>query len=147
MATTQPQQGLSLHIMRVFHAPRERVFRAWTDPAQFAKWFGPSPDYKTRVVEMEPRQGGHYRIEVIHKGGNVHVATGTYQEFVEPEKLVFTWKLPVLADDSIITIEFRERGKDTELSLTQIKLPNQEQCDKHNAGWQNCLAQLEAYLR
>ena len=40
MASTQPQQETTLQVRRVFAAPRERVFRAWTDRKQFAKWFG-----------------------------------------------------------------------------------------------------------
>ena len=47
----------SLSLVRVFSAPREKVFRAWTDPAELKKWWGPE-EYTTPIVEVDLRAGG-----------------------------------------------------------------------------------------
>ena len=61
MATPQSQpQSDSLQLRRTFAAPRERVFRAWTDAKQFALWFHPSTDHTTIVSQMDLKVGGAY---------------------------------------------------------------------------------------
>src|SRR5271165_4765717 len=118
-----------LQMKRIFQAPRERVFRAWTDPVELARWFGPSADYHALVPEFELRIGGKYSLEIHHKGGNVHRVSGTYREIRPPEKLAFTWRWEndPTASESIVTVEFRDLGVSTEILLTHEQLPNAEQ--------------------
>ena len=54
MAKTQTSPETSLKLQRTFPAPRERVFRAWSDPKELAMWFAPSPDHKPVLAEMDP---------------------------------------------------------------------------------------------
>jgi uncharacterized protein YndB with AHSA1/START domain len=86
MDKTQSPANLTLQTKRTFRAPRERVFRAWTDRAELAQWFAPSEEYSAVVPELELRVGGRYRVEMHHKGGIVHTLSGTYQEIKPPEK-------------------------------------------------------------
>jgi uncharacterized protein YndB with AHSA1/START domain len=148
MATTQPQQETTLQVRRVFAAPRERVFRAWTDREQFSKWFGPSPDHATVVTEFDVRPGGKYNVEITHKGGNVHKHGGVYREVKPPEKLVFTWNWQNGADtsDTLVTLEFQDLGTSTVLVLTHERFPNAEIREQHNQGWTGCLDQLAKFL-
>jgi uncharacterized protein YndB with AHSA1/START domain len=148
MATTQPQQETSLQVKRTFAAPRERVFRAWTDRKEFARWFAPSADYTTVVTELDPRPGGKYNVEMTHKGGNVHKHGGVYREVKPPEKLVFTWNWQQAPDgsDTLVTVEFHDLGNSTEIVLTHERFPNAEAREKHNQGWTGCLDQLTKYL-
>src|ERR1700677_5043325 len=83
-----------------------------------------------------------------HKGGAVHVATGVYREIDEPRKLVFTWHWERDENhESLVTISFRELGpSSTELTLTHENLPSTEERDKHQYGWNGCLAQLAKLL-
>lgn len=83
---------VAVEITRTFAAPREKVFRAWTDANELACWFAPSPDYTIVVPELELRVGGRYVVEMHHKGGNVHLVGGTYREVLPPEKISFTWR-------------------------------------------------------
>jgi uncharacterized protein YndB with AHSA1/START domain len=92
MAKEQLSPEMTLKLNRVFQAPRERVFRAWTDAKELARWFAPSADYTTRVPELDLRVGGTYKVEMHHKGGNVHTVLGTYREIRPPERIVFTWR-------------------------------------------------------
>ena len=95
-----------LVVTRIFAAPRERVFKAWTDPNQLSRWFGPSDEY-TAKAEIDLRVGGAYRLEMHHSGGNVHTVVGTYREIIPPEKLSFTWQWEGSpAPDTLVTIDF-----------------------------------------
>jgi uncharacterized protein YndB with AHSA1/START domain len=76
-------------ITRVFDAPRELVFRAWTDPKHMAQWWGPKY-FTNRVEQMDVRPGGAWRIVMCAPDGAEHPAQGVYREIVPPEQLVFT---------------------------------------------------------
>jgi uncharacterized protein YndB with AHSA1/START domain len=144
----QSTPDTSLQMRRTFSAPRQRVFRAWTDPNELARWFAPSADYSTVVPEFDLRVGGKYRLEIHHKGGNVHRLWGIYREIRPPEKLVFTWRWDgdTLSQDSVVTIEFHDLGNSTEVVLTHELLPNIEEREKHVHGWNGCLEQLAKYV-
>lgn len=148
MATPQSQPETSLQVKRTFAAPRDRVFRAWTDAKQFALWFHPTTDYTTVITELDLRVGGAYSLEMHHKGGNIHTLRGTYKEVRPPEKLVFTWRWQRedASPESVVTVEFRDLGSSTEVSLTHQNLINAEERAKHNEGWNGCLEQLAKYL-
>jgi uncharacterized protein YndB with AHSA1/START domain len=148
MATAQSQPHTSLQVKRTFAAPRERVYRAWTDAKQFALWFHPTTDYTTVITRLDLRVGGAYALEMHHKGGNVHTLRGTYKEVQPPEKLVFTWcwQREELAPETLVTVEFRDLGGSTEICLTHSNFTNPEDRNKHNEGWTGCFGQLESYL-
>jgi uncharacterized protein YndB with AHSA1/START domain len=148
MAKTQTSPATALTLQRTFPAPRERVFRAWSDPKELALWFSPTPDHKPVVAEMDFRIGGKYRLEVHHKGGNIHRLHGTYKEIVPPEKIAFTWSWGEAPDAniSVVTVEFRDLGNSTEITLTHEGLPSVEERDKHFQGWSGVLEQFGIYV-
>jgi DNA-binding transcriptional ArsR family regulator len=76
-------------ITRVFDAPRELVWEAWTNPKQVAQWWGPN-GFTTPVCELDLRPGGAIRIDMRGHDGTVYPMTGIYRENVEPERLVLT---------------------------------------------------------
>ena len=148
MDKTQSPASMILQMKRTFHAPRAKVFQAWTDRAELAQWFAPSVDYLTVVPELELRVGGRYRIEIHHNGGQIHNVSGTYQEIKPPEKVVFTWRWESDSspDHSVVTVEFHDQGNSTEVTLTHEQLPSIEERDKHVHGWNGCMDQLEILL-
>jgi uncharacterized protein YndB with AHSA1/START domain len=151
MATTQSQPQTSIEVKRTFAAPRDRVYRAWTDAKQFALWFHPTADYDTVITRMDLRVGGKYHLEIHHKGGNIHKVSGEYRQVKPPEKLAFTWQWQSQGQESIspetlVTVEFREVGASTEVTILHENLFNAEDREKHNQGWVGCLGQLENYL-
>jgi len=78
----------SIEMSRVFDAPRDAVFRAWTDPQQWAQWFAPEP--LTGRAETDPRPGGSYEFVMIDQDGSEYTSVGVYQEIVEPERIVYS---------------------------------------------------------
>jgi uncharacterized protein YndB with AHSA1/START domain len=145
---TTASRPVTVEITRTFNAPRERVFRAWTDAQELACWFAPSPDYTIVVPQLELREGGRYVIEMHHKAGNVHRAGGTYREVLPPEKLSFTWQWlgNESAVESVVSVYFRDLGKTTEIRLTHELLPSAEEREQHSQGWNGCFEQLANYL-
>jgi len=145
---TIASRPVAVEITRTFDAPRDKVFRAWTESKELQCWFAPSPDYKIVVPTLELRPGGRYVIEMHHKSGNMHSVSGTYREVSPPETLSFTWgwvgneSVP----ESLVTVHFRDAGKATEIRLTHELLTTAEARERQGQGWQGCFEQLANYL-
>jgi uncharacterized protein YndB with AHSA1/START domain len=77
-------------LKRVFDAPRELVWNAWTEPDQLAEWWGPPGWTNPReMITMDVRPGGAFRVtSVSHEDGTEMTTQGSYREVVEPERLV-----------------------------------------------------------
>jgi uncharacterized protein YndB with AHSA1/START domain len=84
-------------VSRVIPASREEAFKAWTDPEQIKRWFGPG-EFRTPEAEFDLRPGGSYRFVMEAPGGNPMPISGTYHEIDEPSLLVYTWKWEVDRD-------------------------------------------------
>ena len=126
-----------LRLSRRFKAPREAVFRAFTDPAELAKWFGPE-GMNVDNVKIDLRPGGVYGMTFNQAGGEAHGLSGVYREISPPERLVMTWVWDhgeMAGIETLVTIEFATAGTETELTLTHAQLPSQESLDLHNQGW------------
>jgi uncharacterized protein YndB with AHSA1/START domain len=135
----------TVRIRRVLPFRRERVFRAWTDPERMKHWMAP---FSTSVTEAEIdlRVGGRWRI-VIQGEGNDYPHSGEYREIRPPERLVFTWVSPATnGQTTLVTVEFHERGPETELVLTHEGLPDPLARERHEAGWQSIAERLGIFL-
>ena len=84
MSDAPPTYALDLE--RTLSAPPERIFRAWTDPDELARWFAPDPEFTTEA-EVDLRVGGAYRIRM----GPYEVA-GAYLSIDPPRTLAFSWR-------------------------------------------------------
>lgn len=137
----------SLQVKRLVHAPPSRVYRAWTDPSQVALWFAPSAEFETVVHELDPREGGTYRIEMRHPDGSTHIAIGEYRDMEKDARLTFSWRwegTPMA--DTVVTVEFLRRGDSTEVVLTHSQFPSEDQRDEHTKGWTACFSRMKALL-
>ncbi len=147
MAPKTTSDAPTLRLERTFAAPRERVFRAWTDPAELSRWFAPTDEHTTKVIALDVRVGGRYRVEMHSPSGNVHIVVGTFREVRPPEKLVFTWAWEGKdMGETLVTLEFRDRAGSTDLILTHELFPTQELRDEHSRGWNACLDRLAKAL-
>ncbi|MBO0884260.1 MAG: SRPBCC domain-containing protein [Mycobacterium sp.] len=126
MVETQVETNLAEHaisLTRVFDAPRELVWQAWTRPDQFAAWAGCDGfSVPLSTIDMDVRPGGRFRWTMIHdESGEQTPAAGIYVEVVEPTRLVYRWEDGRLAEESIVTITLTELERDrTELTLRQV---------------------------
>ena len=126
----------TLQVRRTFAATREVVFRAWTDPEWFSQWFGGANTSIPRA-ELDVRVGGDYRVEweTEERNGSLF---GRYLEVERPERLVYTfcWEgLGTAVAPTQVTVEFHDRGAETEVVLTHERQPSQRAQDFHQRGW------------
>lgn len=103
---------------RVFAAPRDLVFEAWTRPDHVRQWWGPRK-YTVTVCEIDLRPGGADRFVQRGPDGNEYPFKGVYREIVPPERLVYTqiFDFPGLSDhELLVTVTFDERDGQTLLT-------------------------------
>ena len=147
--TTKAAEKLSLEIKRFINSPRERVYAAWTDPAELQCWFGPE-EVRTIKIAADVRVGGKYRWDLVKQDGEEWACLGEYRELIPGRKIVFTWKWDDdeawKNHDSVVTVELSDRDGGTEVKLTHEKLPSEESRDRHNEGWNSVLDRLEKFL-
>ena len=151
MATTQAAPQLNLEVRRIFAAPRERVFAAWTQREQYSRWMCKvTPESKVECLELDVRPGGRFAVNNISPTGAIHQVCGEFKEVLPPQKIVFTWQWqgPTSRMDvnRLVTVEFFERGDETELVLTHTGFLYAEDRDRHGIGWNGCFNSLAGTL-
>ncbi|THF71773.1 SRPBCC domain-containing protein [Deinococcus sp. Arct2-2] len=155
-----------LTLTRVFNAPRELVFQAWTDPDHLARWWG-SPGVPLRVVSADIRPGGRFLYQQTTPDGNVMQALLIFRELEPPSRIVFVsafadaegqiarapfsehWPLQIMT-----TLTLTEENGQTHLTLQGAPLDatpeEQAMFDGFRAnmeqGFAGSFAQLEAHL-
>jgi uncharacterized protein YndB with AHSA1/START domain len=136
-------------ITRMFDASRERVFRAWTDPAALAAWYGPEHvDVPLGRIEIDLRVGGRYQLTMLAPGGGEFTVGYEILELVEPELLVLrSDPMPEMGmpEPSVLRVEFHDHGPQTRMTLSDGPYPARGR-DGAEAGWAAAFAKLAALL-
>jgi uncharacterized protein YndB with AHSA1/START domain len=135
-----------LRIERTFHAPRAKVYEAWTKAEQLIRWFSPTSEYAIEVEHMDVKTGGSYKLRMTDPEGKVHVLLGEYREVQRPSKLVFTWAwegTEMQENPTLVTLEFRDVGDSTQMVLTHELFATDQDKKDHTHGWAGCLDRLE----
>jgi uncharacterized protein YndB with AHSA1/START domain len=136
----------SLSLKRRFNAAPERVYAAWTDSTQIARWFGP-PSIDYVEAHADPREGGRYRIFIRDKDGEEHDVSGVYRKVVPNQELVFTWAWRSTPErESLVTILIKPDGDGTLFTLTHEQFFDETARDNHNKGWTACLDALADHV-
>jgi len=139
----------ALVLRRVFEAPREAVFRLWSDPSRVKEWWHPK-GFTTTRFEMEFREGGAYRF-TVHSEARDGSAYGVYRLIEAPQRIVmsFQWDSGDPAHDrpTLLTLDFEEQGADRTL-LTFRQEPFDSEADRisHGQGWGQVLDAFAATL-
>jgi uncharacterized protein YndB with AHSA1/START domain len=150
---TKPLVERELTITRVFDAPRELVFKAWTDAKHLAQWWGPR-GFTNPVCEIDARVGGTLRIHMRAPDGSVYPMKGEIRELVAPERLVFTNIAIDEAGNHIIegltTVTFADEGGKTKMTLHTRGTGMVERAADYlkgmEMGWTQSIDRLEALL-
>jgi len=146
MSTTQTE-GFAL--TRVFDAPVNLVWRAWTESEHLSKWSAP-PGYTIVKAEGDLRVGGRWRCCMRDSEGREHWLGGVYRAIVPHKLLSMThaWD-----DDSgkpghetVVTVRFEDLGNRTKITLEQTGFDSMQSRDGHHEGWSQCLDLLEQHL-
>jgi uncharacterized protein YndB with AHSA1/START domain len=145
-------------ITRIFNAPPEVVFDAWTDAKHMKEWWGPT-DFTNPVCEIDARPGGAIRIDMRGPAGTPYDAvfpmTGFFEEVVRPSRLVFTESAFFGDDESPgiearTTVAFEPLDGKTKVTVRSVVLKAKpEHADALSGmeeGWGQSLDKLAAYL-
>jgi uncharacterized protein YndB with AHSA1/START domain len=141
-------QGEQLRLQRTFTAPREEVFRAWTDPELLRRWWAAGRNWEAKLAETDVRVGGRYRLAMRDTdSGAEHTVQGRYVEVDPPARLVYTWTWEdadkdSASADSIVTVEFQEEDGETTVVLTHDGITDAQSREGHAHGWSGCLDNL-----
>ncbi len=138
-----------LLIKRSFDAPRDLVFKCWTDPERLKRWCCPK-GYTIPFSEGDIRPGGWFKTCMRAPDGTDHWLGGKYKEIVSPEKIVFShgWLNDINETDheTTVTITLAADGDRTRLMLHQAFFVSEASRDGHRDGWEETLDNLAEYL-
>jgi uncharacterized protein YndB with AHSA1/START domain len=119
-ATVTTPTDREIHVERVFDAPRDHVFAAYTDPELIPQWWGPR-DGTTIVDEMDVRPGGGWRFVIRTPDGGETAFRGTYREVSPPERVVQTFEWEGMPGHvAIETATFEDFGDGTKVTTTSL---------------------------
>jgi uncharacterized protein YndB with AHSA1/START domain len=149
-------EALTLLVRRLIRATPERLFAAWTEPAQLRQWWGPE-SVICAAAEIDLRVGGRYRLANQFPDGSVWWISGSFETIAPPRLLVYSWELaagdlapgaappPVQAVERV-TVRFEPRGDATEVIVQHERIGDEAARVSHEQGWLGCLDGLVAYL-
>ena len=149
-----PQDDREVVLTRLIDAPREKLFRAWTDPELLRQWFAPLP-YTTPVAELDVRPGGSSLIVMRGPDGGDMPLKGVYLEVVQNERLVFTdaytkaWEPSDKPFMTVIVTFENEQGKTRYTArVRHWTVADREAHEKMglHQGWGKCIDQLSALV-
>jgi uncharacterized protein YndB with AHSA1/START domain len=153
-ADTAPTSDRELVLTRLFDAPREKLFKAWTDPALLKQWFAPKP-YTTPVAELDVRPGGASLVVMRSPDGQDLPNRGVYLEVVRNERLIFTdayttaWE-PSAKPFMTVIVTFADEGGKTRYTarVRHWTVADREAHEKmgFHQGWGQCADQLAALV-
>jgi uncharacterized protein YndB with AHSA1/START domain len=135
-------------ITRIFDAPREQVFQAWTDPDQVARWYGPEHfDTPRERIRIELRVGGRYELTMVRRDGGGEFSVG-YEivELIEPQLIVLrSDPMPEMGmpEPTLTRVELHDHGAKTRMTLSDGPYPAQGR-GPAEAGWNSALDKLAA---
>ena len=130
---------------RIFSAPVEKVFKAFTDADAMASWIPPN-GFVCKVHSMDVKIGGNYKMSFTNfTTGNGHSFGGEYLEIIPNEKLKYTDQFddPNLPGQMITTVEFKKVFCGTELLVTQEGIPDIIPTEMCYLGWQESIDKLK----
>jgi uncharacterized protein YndB with AHSA1/START domain len=123
-SSTENLAGRELVVTRLIDAPREKLFRAWTDPSLITQWFTPPP-WVTTHAELDVRPGGSSLIVMQGPDGAQMPNRGVFLEVIENERLVFTdayvkaWE-PSPKPFMTVILTFEDRGGQTQYTARVV---------------------------
>lgn len=147
--TQDPTQAPTLVLNRTIHAPRHRVWAAWTNADLLQRWSCPEGMHIPEAT-VDFRVGGAWEMVMVsdHDHADRHVAFGAYLEITPPERIVqeHQWRRPdgSASPRTVVTVAFEDDGDHTLLTLTQTGFASDASRDGHREGWASTFDRLAA---
>lgn len=159
--STRRSAGDELVITRIFDAPRQLVWKAWTDPEHFMRWWGPK-SFTAPFCQMDFRAGGKYLYSMRSPDGQDFWTTGVYKEIIPMERIVFTDSFadadgnvvpatdygmsPDFPLETRVTVTLEEYDGKTKMTLRHVGMPLGDTSEQAGAGWNESFDKLAESL-
>lgn len=139
----------TLKLERIFNAPRQLVWDAWTQPEHIAQWWGRG--IEVEIEEHDFRVDGKWKYVMTMPDGSPFISEGVYAEIVAPKKIVSSASFKPMTEDVIFTALFEEEGEQTKLIFSVLH-PTEEYKKQQEqmgffTGWASVFEVLEKYLQ
>ena len=139
---------LVLELTCAVDAPRERLFRSLTEPAELARWWGPH-GFTTPEIALDLSVGGHYRFAMQPPNGDLFHLSGEFLEIAPPSRVAYTfrWDEPDPDDqETVVTLSLAAVGDTTEVALSQGEFATQARLELHRDGWTDSFEKLRELI-
>ena len=162
MSTVLESAQREIILSRVLDAPRDLVWKAWTEPERLMRWWGPK-EFTSPSCKLDFRVGGTYLFCMRSPEGQDYWSTGVYREIVPQERIVCT---DSFADESgnvvpathyglgadfplemLVTVTFEEHDGGTKMTLRHSGLPAGEMIEMTSTGWNESFDKLAESLK
>jgi uncharacterized protein YndB with AHSA1/START domain len=148
MSDMQTAQDQTVLITRIFDAPRDLVFQAWTDPDQVAQWFGPDGfDTPRETVTIDLRVGGRYELGMVQKQSGALFRVRYEIIELDPPRLLVLKSEPMpevgMHEPTVTRIELHDHGEKTRMSLSDGPYTQSAHAEQ---GWNGAFVKLDALL-
>jgi uncharacterized protein YndB with AHSA1/START domain len=160
--TARKTKENTIVITRTFDAPRELVWKAWTEPERMKRWWGPK-DFTAPFCKIDLRVGGRYLYCMRSPDGKDYWSSGVYREIVPPERIVCTdsfsdekgnivpasyYGMPGdWPKELLVTVTFKEQKGRTTMTLRHAGFPSAGVADLATAGWNESFDKLAESLK
>lgn len=145
---TASSEELRLELSRLLPAVSDRVFEAFANSDELARWWGPR-GFSVPWLAFDPRAGESFRIQMQPPEGDAFYLTGQFRAVESPARLAFTfrWEQPDPDDvETLAELSFRDLGESTEVVLSQGPFKTEARRALHHGGWTDSFDKLEALL-
>jgi uncharacterized protein YndB with AHSA1/START domain len=137
----------TLRMRRVYQAPAERVFDAWTSEEVMRRWWHAEHHWETSEATVDLRVGGTVRVVMRDPAQDAEYGGGGRYTIVDPpRRLAFTWVWDREPHETLIEIEFEEADGATTVHFTHSGLLDEASLRSHEEGWDRCFDNLERAL-
>lgn len=159
---TESPTANELVVTRVLDAPRELVWKSWTDPEWMKLWWGPAV-FTAPVCKIDLRVGGKYLFCMRSPDGQDYWSTGEYREIVPPSRLVYSdnfadaqgnivsashYGLPgEWPSQIVVTVTLEDQGGKTKMTMRQQGIPAGVMSEMTSQGWNGSFDKLAASLK
>jgi uncharacterized protein YndB with AHSA1/START domain len=149
MTTDAKPKAQHVEITRIFDAPIERVFRAWTDADELAAWYGPASMRTPRErIHIDLHEGGRFELTMVALDGDREFAIGYEIIELRPPELLVLRSDPTpnseMHSSTIVRVELEALGQQTRMTLTDGPLPFGH--EHAEAGYRAALDKLAVHL-
>ncbi len=144
-SSSNDRYAAALVVRRLIRSTPEKLFAAWTEPAQLVHWWGPD-GVSCPGAELDLSPGGRYRIGNLCPDGSLIWIAGVFEVIDPPHRLIYTWRLESQSGESErVTVSFEPQGASTEVIIMHERIADAAARVSHEHGWIGCLEGLARY--